>query len=64
MVLSAIDVVLVSKDTDSHARAGYLGQLYGSAETLITLRIVATFILANDPQYKCDSSVESRPLVF
>jgi hypothetical protein len=41
MMLRTINVVLVTKDADGHARAGNLRQLNGPAETLITLGIVA-----------------------
>jgi len=47
MMLSAIDVVLVSENADGHARAGNLRQLDGSAETLVTLGIV---VLESDLQ--------------
>jgi hypothetical protein len=47
MMLSAIDVVLVSKNADGHARAGDLRQLDGSAETLVTLGIVTSTTLVS-----------------
>jgi hypothetical protein len=39
-MLGSVDIVLVTKDTDAHARAGDGRELDGSAETLVTLRVV------------------------
>jgi hypothetical protein len=40
VVLSAIDIVLVTEDADGHARAGDGREADGSRETLVTLGIV------------------------
>ena len=40
MVLRTIDVMLVTQDTDRHARAGDGGELDGAAETFVTLRVI------------------------
>jgi len=40
VVFGAIDVMLVTEDTDAHARSWDTGQLDGTRETLVTLRII------------------------
>jgi hypothetical protein len=40
VVLGAVDVVLVTENTDGHARARDSGQLDGAGETLVTLRVI------------------------
>lgn len=40
MVLSTIDIVLVTQDTDGHARAGNRREFDGTGETLVTLWVV------------------------
>jgi hypothetical protein len=39
-MLSTIDIVLITKDADGHARARDIWKLDGARETLVTLRIV------------------------
>lgn len=40
VVLSTIDIVLVTENTDSHVGARDGGKLDGSRETLVTLRVI------------------------
>jgi hypothetical protein len=40
MMLRTIDVMLITKDADGHARAGDVGKLDSARETLVTLGIV------------------------